>query len=198
MKRMCWALCLMTFREAIDDDVNEVAKRAERKALQKQKLNENKIFSSTDSDKPEANISKSAEVVKDPLGPVKKNENQINLSFERCFSTHKSWITNVLEDAISFAGTVSPRNNNQAENPEKIELSLLTAFNESLWPALSTRGWKKEVGSSCQKNQKKVTKYGFGGQLVRISFYIFLIPDMYLPQLNIANLDYVHDIELVY
>ena len=41
MKRMCWALCLMTFREALDDDANEVARRAERKALQKQKLNEN-------------------------------------------------------------------------------------------------------------------------------------------------------------
>ena len=73
----------MRFREAIDDDVNEVARRAGRKALPKQKLNKNKIFSSTASDKSEANISKSAEVVMDPLCPVKKNENQINLPFER-------------------------------------------------------------------------------------------------------------------
>ena len=39
--------------------------------------------------------------------------------------------------------TVSPRNINKSQNPEKVEFSLLKASNESLLPVLLIREWKK-------------------------------------------------------
>ena len=149
VKRMYWSLVLLTFREAVEDDIRDARKNRDiETTLLQRKTTDGRSLGGNDDEK-------------------KKRRNLINLSFQKLWKSHSSWASKALTDGIEFAKTSKPRKNILKDDKSTVKdtAPLTSAFNKSVWPALRSRGWKEEVlpsgskTSSCRSPLKKFT-YG--------------------------------------
>ena len=103
---MCWALCLLAFREAVDDDVSKVTRRADRAAKKNRELGEllQKIPVITE------NLFAAKEL---PLN--EKKVKQLNDSFGKLWSSNFLWASKALAEAVHFATGKMPRDPSSLE-----------------------------------------------------------------------------------
>lgn len=141
-RRLCWALLLLTIREAADDDVVNARKRAVRTEVKKRE-EERK------NDDVDSGILGKTEVMQHVAGRV-----DIDSCFQKLWEIHRPWMSKIIEDAIIYARSHSPRTKESLNSAiqsasakfnlgQKKEINAL--FSQSFWPALKNRGWKTEV-----------------------------------------------------
>ena len=146
IKRMSWALALTCLKEVAEDDALEKKRKANDAPKDKQ------TFGGV--------LGRAAGVagdaVKDQtMQPIEKDLSQE--SFESFLSENESWMTEVVADAIAYSKIAKSRDKLMVQNiidgnggrkEEKkenaVQIKLFAEFNENLWPALRTRGWKEE------------------------------------------------------
>jgi len=186
VKRMSWALVLTALREAAMDDVHDMAKRAERAAEKKRESGPTSdggmLGKVTAESAPEGSnapvLSGSTEV--SVLSDDKMKEDQLERSFEKLLHAHSSWVSKAIEDALAYAQSNCPRSrivintnlakkSNATQGKPPRELSPLTvAFNQNIWPALRSRGWKQETVSDPKSAKAQtLTRYNYKGEVYR-------------------------------
>jgi len=148
IKRMCWAIPLLCLYEVAKDNafvLNESRKRAT-------ESNQNDGCSLSQSGmQPQSN--KSGDSSADP-------KDQLRQSLDKLLHENNPWVSKALEDAIAFSKTVPPRDKNfvrdvldgmystkKHSESNEVQSMLTEVFNESIWPALRSRGWKEVEGS---------------------------------------------------
>jgi hypothetical protein len=94
-------------------------------------------------------------------------------AFNEVWAEHKSWLTQPLNDAISFARSNQPRDSDTIEKvlrPETwnskadTDSAIATSYAQT-WQSLKNRGWKATVLAEGDKSGK--TKYEYQGKQVR-------------------------------
>jgi len=164
VQRMCWSFCLSALRETAEEMVRQDARTAARRAEKKRESGD--VTASASADGAEAAASaKDATAVESGdggvLGSAKEPseadvveaKEKLDNAFNKLWRENFTWASKVLRDAVAYAKSHSPRREAQvqelfashAERAAKKPLpTLTTAFNESIWPSLQSRGWKDE------------------------------------------------------
>lgn len=163
VKRMCWSLVLFSLREVVDDDVREVARRAQR-AAEKKRESEDGAPPPTD----DGGVLGSA--TEPTVAEKARKEEQIDISFRKCWDANSSWASKALEDAIEYAKAHSPRKEEQIQElldthkshgdkseKKKPTPPLTAAFNKNIWSALNSRGWRDEPIFDSERANQFVT-----------------------------------------
>lgn len=140
IRRMTWAITLLSFCKIAKEDATAATKRAQR--LAEKKLEQERV----------------GDILGVPRGePDRVNEaQQLESSFQRLWSTHIKWAETVLQDAVAFAKENEPRLLDTVED-QSAEIS--RAFYNTLWEPLQGRGWKEdnsESGKIFRYNDQKV------------------------------------------
>lgn len=185
IKRMSWALALICLQEAAEDDALEKKRRAE--AITKENQTAGGVLAAAVGNEGEGNVAQAEE--EKPL--YNSNESDLSQeSFEIFLSENESWIMKALADASAYSKIATSRDkdwvqsiidgtsgHSKASKGNPVQLKLSAEFNENVWPALRTRGWKEE----CDKSGKK--GYTFKGKTFKtISAVLDAVP-RYHPEL---------------
>ena len=149
IKRMCWAMALLCLYEAAEDDVLEENRKAKVRANESNK--DGDALSRTDTTSAKSNNADESS------GKIEKSQDQLQVSFKKLLSANESWASKALADSLKFSETSPSRDKKFVEdvlsgvhssrNPVKtntVQLMLSEMFHDSVWPALRSRGWKKD------------------------------------------------------
>eukprot|EP00984_Skeletonema_dohrnii_P000282 scaffold91_cov114-Skeletonema_dohrnii-CCMP3373.AAC.4 len=165
IKRLSWALALVCLQEAAEDDALEKKRKAE--ALTKENQSAGGVLGQA------AGVAEGQnEKEGNAQGEEMPNKSDVKdlpqESFEAFLSENESWITKVLADAVAYSKVATSRDKDWVQSvidgtsghkkdkkESPVQLKLSAEFNENLWPALRTRGWKEES----DKSGKKVYTY---------------------------------------
>ncbi len=184
IKRMSWALALICLQEAAEDDALEKKRKVE--DLTKENQTAGGVLGQaagvTEGQNEEKGDAAQNGEVKSPNESDNKNLPQE--SFEAFLSENESWIMKTLADALAYSKAATSRDKDwvqsvidgtsghkkdKKENP--VQLKLSSEFNENVWPALRTRGWKEESDKSGKKG------YTYKGKTVKsISAVLDVVP----------------------
>ncbi|KAL7538247.1 hypothetical protein ACHAXR_009189, partial [Thalassiosira sp. AJA248-18] len=186
IKRMCWALPLVCLYEAAEDDALEVTRKA--KAASREKQVEGDVLGRTGDD---GVVDVDKEPTKSDERAPEESKDQLEESFKKLFSANESWAEKSLSDALAFSKTTAsgrdreyvqsimdgnrPSKSPTPENPAKTKLA--TEFEQNVWPALRSRGWKND-------------KSGFtyqGKTYKSITIVLDIIPKYHPELMNMAN-----------
>lgn len=184
IKRMSWALALVCLQEAAEDDALEKKRKAE--ALTKDNQTAGGVLGQaagiTESQNEEEGDA--AQAGEEEL-PNKSNDKDLpQESFEAFLSENESWIMKALADALAYSKVATSRDKDWVQSvidgtsdhkkdkkENHTQLKLSTEFNENVWPALRTRGWKEESNKSGKKG------YTYKGKTVKsISAVLDAVP----------------------
>lgn len=164
VQRMCWSFCLSALRETAEEMVRQDARTAARRAEKKRESGDGIALASADGAGAAADANDAAATASDDGGvlgsakepseaDVAEAKEKLDNAFDKLWQENSTWASNVLRDALAYAKSHPPRREAQvqelfashAERSAKKPLpSLTTAFNESIWPSLQSRGWKDE------------------------------------------------------
>lgn len=137
VKRMCWALCLLTLVETVIADVSDVAKRKQRAAEKKKEASPNDSTAPPQDNKDD-DINVNSKEWK---------EKQTEISFKRFWEENK-WIRDAVDDAVQYTKESRSRDPSlvlKREYENRMQNTpLLDAFVENVLPALKNRGWQEE------------------------------------------------------
>lgn len=182
LKRMTWSLALICLQDAAQDHVNEATRKAEASAKSDSKAAEGDVLARI------GNESSNTDCKEVEVGNSKVAETAEQAAFKKILAANDSWASKALTDAHAFSLTTSPRDEsflksvlsgihspgkNQKENPVQVKLTL--GFEDNVWPALRSRGWKEDP-------KQKI--YTFGGQQYKsIAAILNIIPSIH-PELS--------------
>lgn len=127
--RMCWTLVFVSILETVDSEIIEGNKRAERAAKRKSEglSLENKPEEGAKSGKPQFDEAYAEKV------------------FRKMIEMHSTWLFKVFSDANICSKPARSLNLvNSILDEKDHNFALHVAFNENVWPALKSRGWKTE------------------------------------------------------
>eukprot|EP00986_Skeletonema_menzelii_P007190 scaffold2808_cov143-Skeletonema_menzelii.AAC.8 len=160
IKRMSWALALVCLQEASEDDALEKKRKAE--ALTKENQPAGGVLG-------QAASGEKGNAAEEEM-PSKPDDKDLleEESFKAFLSENELWVMKVLPDAVAYSKVASSRDKDWVQSviegtsghkkdkkESPVQLKLSAEFNENLWPALRTRGWKEES----DKTGKKVYTY---------------------------------------
>ena len=179
MKRMLWALPLLSLLEAAEDDAQEANRKAEAASKEKQveggvlaqassgdKSTDKSDDKSSDKTDDKGVIDVDMEDVNESTKPVEKEtKDLLEESFKTLLTNNESWTKKAFADAVAYSQSVTSardkehvqkimdglhpaKSSSNEENPVKIKLA--ADFNENVWPALRSRGWKDERKSKAK------------------------------------------------
>eukprot|EP00559_Dactyliosolen_fragilissimus_P007770 CAMPEP_0184861966 /NCGR_PEP_ID=MMETSP0580-20130426/6527_1 /TAXON_ID=1118495 /ORGANISM="Dactyliosolen fragilissimus" /LENGTH=2276 /DNA_ID=CAMNT_0027359649 /DNA_START=192 /DNA_END=7022 /DNA_ORIENTATION=- len=180
IKRMCWALCLMLFHQAILEDAEDVLRRTRRQAQKNTKAENNELS-----------------VVKRQCDKIVSSDTklaydkQLKASSNKMINIHNQWLSNVFSDATEFSSTKKPRSIKLVESNEtyvsktKISLtSIVHTFNENLWPLLVSRGWEVFIDG---KGKNRTKHYLHQGIIYKaISDVLDIVPSIHRELSNVV------------
>ena len=122
---MCWTIIFLSILDAVDLDVTENTKRAERAAKKK-----------NDSE------------AKTNLDRIPECDKQyLEKAFWKVIDTHASWLSKVLQDASACKLRARDQSVIDYVLKSKHNIKLFIAFHDNVWPALKSRGWKADEES---------------------------------------------------
>lgn len=148
---MCFSIVLTVILEATVTDASSSEKREERAAEKRaaeaetDKAEEGGLLAVDRSTNPSMNLS---------------NINDLKSAiFSKLWKTHASWIGGALVDALSYVKENKGRDMAMLHNalhplkPIAAEVSpemssVISAFEQNVWPSLNSRGWQSEDGDS--------------------------------------------------
>jgi hypothetical protein len=145
---MCWSLVMLCLQESVQDKINEAT-----------------AAKSTPNDI--GDVLSRINAVAQEMEDKNTLEGEV---FKKVMATHESWVGPVLSDALAYSTSAVPRDKDYTarvlsgmhsphkepqENPVQTQLSL--GFEENVWPALRSRGWKVD-----DKGKRK--SYIYNGQ----------------------------------
>jgi hypothetical protein len=164
IKRMSWALALVCLQEAAEDDALE--KKRKEEAHKKEKPTAGGVLgqaagASEDTNEVENDVDQAQED-KSASDPVEKD--LAEESFQAFLSENESWVMKALADASAYSKVATSRdkewvqriidgthNHKTGDKENPVQLKLSAEFNDNVWPALRTRGWKEESGKAGRK-----------------------------------------------
>jgi hypothetical protein len=154
---MCWTVILTTLLEAVDDAAESTVKREERQAEKCRGISDAAVGGVLA-------IDRSLDVA------VQNMDERKVCEFKKIWHETTAWIGKVINDAVEFARTNSPRSIVQLDvqgsipalSPKKVLNGEIEAmFMSNVWPSLKNRGWKSE--SVATEDNNKRTHYFFRG-----------------------------------
>lgn len=180
---MCWSLALLCLQEAAQDKINEVAG-------EELKSSGGDVLARISEEPSDKDESESGKKRSQELAD-KKHE-----AFMKVLSSNDAWLPQVIEDAVSFTKSNTPRDKDFAnkvlsgslspqktprENPVQTQLSI--QFEEQVLPTLRSRGWKvDQKGASTRKT------YSYSGQnYASIAAVLNAIPKKHPELMNMVN-----------
>lgn len=188
VKRMYWALPLLSFYEAAEDDALEASRKVE--AASKEKQPEGGVLAKA------GDKNSVIDVDMEDLSTKPEVKDQLEESFKSLLESNKSWVEKAFADALAFSkqSVASPRDkehvqnimdghrpakSSQEENPVKIKLT--AEFNENIWPALRSRGWKDD-------GKGKSNGFSYQGKTFKsITAVLDVIPKYHPELVNMSN-----------
>lgn len=190
---MSWALPLVCLYEAAEDNALEVTRKAE--AASKEKKPEGGVLGCMGDD---------GVVVLDDKEPTKSDEkpeekkeekkDELEESFKKILTANESWAEKALADALAFSKTTAfPRDKEYVQSiidgnrPSKsssneenlVQTKLIAGFDENVWPALRSRGWKTDEKIKGFTYKEKTFK--------SITAVLDVIPKFHPELMNMAN-----------
>ncbi|KAK1747456.1 chromodomain-helicase-DNA-binding protein [Skeletonema marinoi] len=169
IKRLSWALALVCLQEAAEDDALEKKRKAE--ALTKENQSAGGVLGQA-AGVAEGQNEKEGNAQGDEMPNKSDDKDLPQESFEAFLSESESWITKVLADAVAYSKVATSRDKDWVQS---VIDGTSAEFNENLWPALRTRGWKEES----DKSGKKVYTYK-GNTVKSISAVLDATPRFHL------------------
>jgi hypothetical protein len=161
---MCFSIVFTVILEATAADASSSKKREERVA--------EKRAAEAETEKTEEGGLLAVDRSMNPSMNVSSIDDLKSTIFSKLWKTHASWIGGVLADALSFVKENKARDSITHHNalhplkPIVAEISAemasaISAFEQNVWPSLSSRGWQSENGDSVGQ-----TQYIFEGEEV--------------------------------
>lgn len=154
---MCWALALMSLYEAAEDDA------LKQEATSKTKQTEGGVLAQAgagDDKKEVIDVDMEDENEKPTKSMEKPGEvkDQLEESFKIVLAANESWTVKALADALEYSKSAVPsrdkdhvqsimdghRPTKSSHEANSVKLKLVAEFNENVWPALRSRGWKDD------------------------------------------------------
>lgn len=178
---MCWSLALLCLHEAAQDKINEVS-------VLEAKSNNGDVLSRISNDAFGNAVERG--VASQELAEKKHQ------AFMKVMKNNDSWASLVLSDALAFSKTALPRDKGFTQrmltgmySPQKtpkenhVQIQLSLGFEEGVWPALRSRGWKVE-----DKKGDKHKCYSHNGQSYSsIVAVLNAIPKKHPELMNMVN-----------
>lgn len=179
---MCWSLVILCLKEAAQDKINDVVAAAS-------KSSDGDVLSRICED-PSDKESDSKDSSSNELNG-KKHE-----AFKKVLAANESWLDDVLDDALSYAATATPRDKKFTQrilsgthSPKKtggesqVQSTLTIKFEEDVWPTLRSRGWK--VNEKRGSNNKS---YAYNSEsFSSIASVLNAIPKKHPELMNMVN-----------
>ena len=195
VKRMCWALALLSLYEAAEDDALNATRKIE--AASKTKQTEGGVLAQTGDDKKEViDVDMDDENEKPTKSIEKPGEvmDQLEESFKIVLAANESWTVKALADALEYSKSAVPSRDKDhvqsimdgmatksSHEVNPVKLKLVAEFNENVWPALRSRGWKDD-------GKNKSNGFTYQGKTFKsISTVLDAIPKYHPELTNMAN-----------
>lgn len=158
IKRMCWAMVLLALVEGTTEEVELINKKEAR--IAKKLLDKSVEKASNDGGVLASVVSMKDDVVTEEPRVASKIE-----AFGRLWKPVSTWCSSALSDAVEYAKTQKPRDNETLQllnNNDSKQLSaddINRRFATSIWPSLKSRGWKAVLKSEGEATAKAVYQY---------------------------------------
>ena len=195
VKRMCWALALLSLYEAAEEDALNATRKIE--AASKTKQTEGGVLAQTGDDKKEViDVDMDDENEKPTKSIEKPGEvmDQLEESFKIVLAANESWTAKALADALEYSKSAVPSRDKDhvqsimdgmatksSHEVNPVKLKLVAEFNENVWPALRSRGWKDD-------GKNKSNGFTYQGKTFKsISTVLDAIPKYHPELTNMAN-----------
>ena len=193
---MCWALALLSLYEAAEEDALNATRKIE--AASKTKQTEGGVLAQTGDDKKEVIDVDMDDENEKPTKSIEKPgevKDQLEESFKIVLAANESWTAKALADALEYSKSAVPSRDNDhvqsimdGHRPTKsshevnpVKLKLVAEFNENVWPALRSRGWKDD-------GKNKSNGFTYQGKTFKsISTVLDAIPKYHPELTNMAN-----------
>ena len=195
VKRMCWALALLSLYEAAEDDALNATRKIE--AASKTKQTEGGVLAQTGDDKKEVIDVDMDDENEKPTKSIEKPgevKDQLEDSFKIVLAANESWTAKALADALEYSKSAVPSRDKDhvqsimdgmatksSHEVNPVKLKLVAEFNENVWPALRSRGWKDD-------GKNKSNGFTYQGKTFKsISTVLDAIPKYHPELTNMAN-----------
>lgn len=168
LKRMMWSLCLYVVLESTDEQLLEIVGVIDRSSAKSYEFSSIQISSIADQSQHFEKFSEDNEVVKDCCTQSHDKrlicfEKESSKSFPRDGDSvvgqdgalltraliSSGWAMQAYNDAVTFALGVPPYSYGIGSKAyvKLIQIALVEAFNDILWPHLESRGWLREIAN---------------------------------------------------
>eukprot|EP00546_Thalassionema_frauenfeldii_P003334 CAMPEP_0178934636 /NCGR_PEP_ID=MMETSP0786-20121207/23988_1 /TAXON_ID=186022 /ORGANISM="Thalassionema frauenfeldii, Strain CCMP 1798" /LENGTH=2235 /DNA_ID=CAMNT_0020612471 /DNA_START=60 /DNA_END=6767 /DNA_ORIENTATION=- len=162
IRRLSWSVILATLKEAAEDSVIALRRKADRLAQKRQ--------GEGNQGENDANSGGILAKSRDDSQTQRQNDDLFTKEFRKLLDSHLPWLSRVIEDAKAFAESNERRSKDvvmryinlsdskASTNPSPRQEAL---FAENLWPQLKNRGWEVEQHTD---GGEMIARYSYNGR----------------------------------
>lgn len=142
---MVWAMFLFALLEGSEDEASQNRKRDE-------KIEESKMIGlARESGHMDGGVLAEATKTSNTESKIKPKEWYIEQSLKKLWSSHATWLTAALDDALAYAKSATPNSREAIDKAIRrtstSDTDISSRFASEIWPSLKTRGWKASLVS---------------------------------------------------